>query len=104
MNRIWTSLQRACLVASLAAGLACASNPSSRSTGEYVDDKVVSAKVKAALVGDPTTKAYQIGVSTFDGVVQLSGFVDSSEQVDRATQVAQEVDGVKSVDNELKVR
>ena len=104
MKRIWTSLQRACLVASLAAGLACASNPSSRTAGEYVDDKVVSAKVKAALVGDPTTKAYQIGVNTFDGVVQLSGFVDNHAQVDRATEVAQTVDGVKDVDNELKVR
>jgi hyperosmotically inducible protein len=85
------------------AALACAGG-SQRSTGDYVDDKVVSTKVKAALVGDPTTKAYQIEVATYDGVVQLSGFVDDSTAVAQATSVASRVEGVKRVDNDLRVR
>jgi osmotically-inducible protein OsmY len=56
------------------------------------------------LVADPTTKAHQISVETFKGVVQLSGFVDSSEARSRATQVAKDVEGVKSVKNELELR
>ena len=107
MNRIRVSIQSGLLVLSLATGMACAtdtSDPNQRTTGEYVDDKVVSAKVKAALVGDPTTKAYQIGVTTYEGVVQLSGFVDSNAQVSRATEVARTVDGVREVKNELQVR
>jgi osmotically-inducible protein OsmY len=60
--------------------------------------------VKAALVADPTTKAHQISVETFQGVVQLSGFVDTSEARSRATQVAQGVAGVKDVKNELELR
>jgi osmotically-inducible protein OsmY len=72
--------------------------------GRVVDDSVITGKVKAALVADPTTKAHQISVETFKGVVQLSGFVDSSEARSRATQVAQQVEGVKNVKNELELR
>ena len=57
--------------------------------GRVVDDSVITGKVKAALVADPTTKAHQISVETFQGVVQLSGFVDTTEARSRATQVAQ---------------
>ena len=72
--------------------------------GRVVDDSVITGKVKAALVADPTTKAHQISVETFKGVVQLSGFVDTSEARTRATQVAQQVEGVKNVKNELELR
>jgi osmotically-inducible protein OsmY len=72
--------------------------------GRVVDDSVITGKVKAALVADPTTKAHQISVETFQGVVQLSGFVDSSEARSRATQVAQSVEGVKNVKNDLELR
>ena len=72
--------------------------------GRVVDDSVITGKVKAALVADPTTKAHQISVETFQGVVQLSGFVDSSEARTRATQVAKQVEGVKNVKNELELR
>lgn len=72
--------------------------------GRVVDDSVITGKVKAALVADPTTKAHQISVETFQGVVQLSGFVDSKEARSRATQVAQQVDGVKDVKNDLELR
>jgi len=72
--------------------------------GRVVDDSVITGKVKAALVADPTTKAHQISVETFKGVVQLSGFVDSTEARSRATQVAQQVEGVKNVKNDLELR
>jgi osmotically-inducible protein OsmY len=74
------------------------------SAGRVVDDSVITGKVKAALVADPTTKAHQISVETFQGVVQLSGFVDTSEARSRAAQVAQGVDGVKDVKNDLELR
>jgi osmotically-inducible protein OsmY len=72
--------------------------------GRAVDDSVITGKVKAALVADPTTKAHQITVETFKGVVQLSGFVDSSEARSRAAQVAQQVEGVKNVKNDIELR
>jgi osmotically-inducible protein OsmY len=72
--------------------------------GEVVDDGVVTAKVKAKLVDDPVTKAYQINVETFKGTVQLSGSVDSAEARTRATELAKQVGGVKDVKNSLEVR
>jgi osmotically-inducible protein OsmY len=75
-----------------------------QTAGEVVDDSVVTAKVKARLVDDPVTKAYQINVETFKGTVQLSGSVDSAEARSRAAQLAQAVGGVKDVKNSLQVR
>jgi len=75
-----------------------------QTAGEVVDDGVVTAKVKAKLVDDPVTKAYQINVETFKGNVQLSGSVDSAEARSRATELARQVDGVKDVKNSLQVR
>jgi osmotically-inducible protein OsmY len=75
-----------------------------QTAGEVVDDGVVTAKVKAKLVDDPVTKAYQINVETFKGTVQLSGFVDSAEASSRAAQLAGQVGGVKDVENSLEVR
>ena len=77
---------------------------SHETAGENVDDSVVTAKVKAKLVDDPVTKAYQIEVETFKGTVQLSGFVDSAEAVSRAERLAKDVGGVKNVKNSLQVR
>lgn len=74
-----------------------------QTAGEVVDDGVVTAKVKAKLVDDPLTKAYQINVETFKGTVQLSGSVDSAEARSRATQLAKDVGGVKDVKNSLQV-
>jgi osmotically-inducible protein OsmY len=94
-----------------AAAAACSSNSehgamenAGANAGRVVDDSVITGKVKAALVADPTTKAHQISVETFQGVVQLSGFVDTKEARSRATQVAQDVEGVKQVKNELELR
>ncbi len=75
-----------------------------QTAGEVVDDGVVTAKIKAKLVDDPVTKAYQINVETFKGTVQLTGFVDSAEARSRAEQLAKDMDGVKAVKNSLQVR
>ena len=83
---------------------ACSSSPTSQSTGEYVDDAVITSKVKAALLGDSGLKSFQIGVETYNDVVQLSGFVNSSQVKARATEVAAGVGGVKSVRNDLVVK
>ena len=111
------TITKALLVAALlgsAALAGCASTDDERSqtpraserqtAGEVVDDGVVTAKVKARLVDDPVTKAYQINVETFKGTVQLSGFVDSAEARSRASQLASAVGGVKDVKNSLEVR
>ena len=74
------------------------------STGEYIDDSVLTAKVKTALIESPETKAHQINVETDHGVVQLSGFVDNAAAKSAATNVAKSVTGVKSVKNELSVK
>ncbi len=82
----------------------CASSRTQESTGEYVDDSTITAKVKAAIFDDPALKVLQINVETFKGVVQLSGFVNSPEVVSRAAVVASRVSGVKSVKNNLLVK
>jgi len=74
------------------------------STGDYIDDSVLTAKVKTALIESPETKAHQINVETDHGVVQLSGFVDNAAAKTAATNVAKSVTGVKSVKNELSVK
>lgn len=83
---------------------ACTSTPTQQSTGEAIDDGVVTAKVKAKLIEDPVTKAHQINVDTFKGTVQLSGFVESDQARTRALQLARDVDGVKQVKDALQVR
>jgi osmotically-inducible protein OsmY len=72
--------------------------------GRAIDDSVITGKVKAALIADPTTKASQIEVETFKGTVQLSGFVDSAESRTRAIEVARNVEGVKNVKNAMELR
>jgi osmotically-inducible protein OsmY len=72
--------------------------------GRVVDDSVITAKVKSALIADSQTKASQINVETFQGKVQLSGFVDNDTARSRAVQLARNVDGVKDVENDMQVR
>jgi hyperosmotically inducible protein len=74
------------------------------SAGRVVDDSVITTKVKSALIADPVTKAHQIEVETYQGTVQLSGFVDNGEQRSRAVEVAKQVSGVKDVKNSLQIR
>jgi osmotically-inducible protein OsmY len=89
------------LIVSLAA---CASTSKQEGAGEYVDDTVITTKVKTAILGDDQLKVFQIGVETYKGRVQLSGFVNSSLMVEKAGQVARDVAGVKSVRNDLIVK
>ena len=77
---------------------------SDSSAGEVIDDSVLTAKVKTALIASPDTKAHQINVETKEGIVQLSGFVDSNAAKTAATTVAKSVTGVKDVKNELSVK
>ncbi len=72
--------------------------------GDKIDDATITAKVKTALIGEPDLEALKIDVDTADGVVTLSGTVDSRTKVSRAVQVAQAVQGVRSVDNRLTVK
>jgi c(7)-type cytochrome triheme protein len=71
------------------------------SPGEYVDDAVITAKVKAGVLEDPSLKAAEINVETFKGIVQLSGFVRSRADISKAIELAKGVKGVKSVKNDM---
>jgi len=84
--------------------MGCASTPTREGTGEYVDDSVITTKVKASIFADSELKVFQINVETFKGVVQLSGFVNSARSVTRAEEVARGVKGVTSVKNDLIVK
>jgi len=88
----------------IATFVACASTSKQESTGEYVDDSVITTKVKSLLASDDFLKSFQIGVETYKGVVQLSGFVNSQKAVDKAVQIARSVKGVTSVKNDLIVK
>jgi hyperosmotically inducible protein len=88
----------------IATFVACASSPKQESTGEFVDDSVITTKVKSLLANDDFLKSFQISVETRKGIVQLSGFVDSQDAVNKAGQIAMNVKGVKSVENSLIVK
>ena len=88
----------------LATSLGCASTATSEGTGEYLDDSVITAKVKSAILAEPGLKSAEINVETFKGVVQLSGFVSSQANADSAVMVAKGVNGVKSVKNDMRVK
>jgi osmotically-inducible protein OsmY len=99
-NRICTLT----LIAALAGVHAgCAGTPQDRSTGRALDDSVITAKVKTALIEAPGVNALDVNVTTFRGVVQLSGFVDSADEVRSAASAARRVEGVRSVENDLRV-
>jgi osmotically-inducible protein OsmY len=88
----------------LAAAWGCGSTAKTEGTGEYVDDSVITAKVKTAIFNDATLKVNEINVETFKGVVQLSGFVRSQADINKAVQVARGVAGVKSVKNDMRIK
>lgn len=83
---------------------ACAASPQHQSTGEYLDDSMITTKVKAAILNEPTLKVTQINVETYKGVVQLSGFVDSDDAARKAVEVARSVKGVTDVKNDTRLR
>ena len=84
--------------------VSCASTRTHESTGGYVDDSVITTKVKGLLAQDDFLKSFQISVETFKGTVQLSGFVNSQKAVDKAGEIARSVKGVESVKNNLIVK
>ena len=92
------------LIILLAFFLGCASTSKKEGTGEYVDDTVITTKVKAAILNDPALKVSEINVETFKGVVQLSGFVKSRGDINRAVEVARGVRGVKAVKNDMRAK
>ncbi len=96
----------ATLVAALAmmTALGCASTGKQESTGEYVDDTVITTRVKAAVFNEPTLKSAEINVETFKGRVQLSGFVSSRANIEKAIDVARRVPGVTSVKDDMRVK
>ncbi len=88
----------------LTAVAGCAPTSTHESTGQYFDDTAITAKVKAAIFDDPSLKSAEINVETFKRVVQLSGFVNSQADIDRAVVVTRGVDGVTSVKNDLRLK
>jgi osmotically-inducible protein OsmY len=88
----------------LLATLGCASTRTHEGTGQYVDDTVITTKVKSAILGEPGLKVSEINVETFKGVVQLSGFVSTRHDIDSAIRLAHNVDGVKSVKNDMQLK
>ncbi len=88
----------------LAVTLGCASTAKKEGTGEYVDDTVITSKVKAAILGEPTLKSAEINVETFKGVVQLSGFVSTQVAELKAVDITRGVAGVKSVKNDMRLK
>lgn len=96
-----------CTITVLAAmcGLAgCAGSATQESTGQFVDDSVLTTKVKTALIQDDQVNAVDIQVKTFKGDVQLSGFADSAGEKVRAENDAQRVEGVKEVKNDIRIK
>ena len=85
----------------LATMLGCASSAKHEGTVEYIDDSIITANVKAAILNEPSLKVAEINVETFKGVVQLSGFVHDKADIGKAVEVARHVKGVKSVKNDL---
>ena len=83
---------------------ACGSTNKRESTGQYVDDSVITTKVKAAIFNEPTLKSAEINVETYKGVVQLSGFVSTQAQTYRAVEVTRGVQGVSSVKNDMRIK
>ena len=88
----------------LASLLGCASTPKQEGTGEYLDDTVITTKVKTAVFSEPSLKSAEINVETFKGVVQLSGFVSSRADINKAVEVARSVKGAESIKNDMRVK
>ena len=104
MNRMTHKLAALAGLLTLTIALGCASTAKQEGTGEYVDDTVVTTKVKAAILNEPSLKSAEINVETFKGAVQLSGFVSSKANEEKAIEVTRAVGGVKSVKNDMRLK
>jgi len=104
MNQFSKTLSALFLAVTLVSVVGCASTSRQEGTGEYVDDAVITTKVKAAIFNEPTLKSAEINVETFKGVVQMSGFVNSQADINKAVEVARSVKGVTAVKNDMRVK
>lgn len=92
------------LALTMTAVAGCASTSTQEGTGEYIDDTVITTKVKTAIFNEPTLKSTEVNVETFKGVVQLSGFSSTQAGIHRAAAVASMVNGVKRVNNDMRLK
>jgi hyperosmotically inducible protein len=104
MRQLGKYLSALFLAVTLVSAVGCASTSKQEGTGEYVDDSVITTKVKAAILNEPDLKVAEINVETFKGAVQLSGFVGSQAAANKAVEVARGVGGVKSVKNDMRIK
>ena len=104
MNQFNKYLSAAVLAVTLVSVVGCSSTPKQEGTGEYIDDSVITAKVKAAIFNEPTLKSTEINVETFKGVVQLGGFVNSQADINKAVEIARSVKGVTSIKNDMRLK
>lgn len=104
MNKPRPSMSWLIMAALLFALAGCAGTSTQESTGEYIDDSVITTKVKSAFASDKAVDALHIKVSTFKGTVQLSGFAKNPQEINRAVQLARDVEGVKAVRNNIQLR
>lgn len=104
MNKLGKCLAAVFVVMTLGAVGGCASAPQKEGTGEYVDDAVITTRVKAAILGESTLKVAEINVETFKGTVQLSGFVKTQSEINKAGEVSRGVTGVKTVRNDIRIK
>lgn len=100
-QRFFTLLLAAAALTSI---VACSSTPTQESTGQYMDDTTITTKVKAAIFNEPTLKSAEINVETFKGAVQLSGFVSTQADIQKAVAITKGVSGVKSVKNDMRLK
>jgi osmotically-inducible protein OsmY len=92
------------LAVAAVSGISCASTRASEGTGEYVDDTIITTKVKSAFLAEEGLKVAEINVETFKGVVQLSGFINSRADADRAVALARGISGVTSVKDDMRIK
>jgi osmotically-inducible protein OsmY len=92
------------LALTLLSASGCASTPKTEGTGEYIDDSVITTKIKAQLFDEPNLKSGQITVESYKGIVMLSGFLSSHADIAKAVEIAKQTTGVKSVRNEMRLR
>ena len=104
MKQLGKFLSAFFLAVLLVTTVGCASTSTQEGTGEYVDDSVITAKVKASILNEPTLKSMEINVETFKGVVQLSGFVSSQTAINKAVYLTRHVKGVTSVKNDMRIK
>ncbi len=104
MNHVSKYFSAIFVAIALISAVGCAPTTQHEGTGEYIDDSVVTTKVKSAIFKEDTLKSAEINVETFKGVVQLSGFVNSQADIEKAVQLTRSIAGVTSVKNDMRVK